>query len=86
MQDLIRETVLGQVIRLVSRGKLFPPPEQRDPSIVQRYMVGLSTSSSGTLETAAEVAPAVEKMDAERGADFQLVDWIENDPEVCCYL
>lgn len=38
MIELFRETACGQLIRLVTRNKLLQYPEERDPSIVERYL------------------------------------------------
>lgn len=80
MQDLIRETVFGRLVHLASGGKLFPPAEQRDPSRLQRYIVTKSASESEASITAA--TDDNEKVNPEKGKDFELIDWIENDPEV----
>ena len=82
MHGLIRETVFGRLVHLASRGKLFPQEEQRDPSRLQRYMMTESASTSETCVQAATDSLEGEKVDTEKGSDFQLVDWIENDPEV----
>ena len=39
MADLMRYTVFGQLLRLVSRGRLLPWPEQTNPSLVEKYLV-----------------------------------------------
>jgi hypothetical protein len=78
MQDLVRETVFGRFVHLASRGKLFAPAEQRDPSKVQRYFLAKSGSSSGTSLNALEG----DKIDREKGSDYELIDWGENDSEV----
>jgi len=92
MQDLIRETVFGRLAHLASGGKFFPPAEQRDPSRVERYMVNnndnKSASGSETSITAADQdVPSNENekkvINPEQGTDFELIDWIENDPEAC---
>lgn len=38
MIELFRETACGQLIRLVTRNKFLQYPEERDPSIVERYL------------------------------------------------
>ena len=38
MADLMRYTVFGHFLRLISRGKLLPWEEQKDSPIVQKYM------------------------------------------------
>ena len=87
MQDLIRETVFGHIVHAASGGKLFAPPEQRDPSLLQKYMITKSSASASgdSLNPFAET-PASEKSDPEKGGDHQLVDWTENDSEVWNYF
>lgn len=36
--DLIRDSPFGHVVRLVSRGKLFPYPEESDPNKWKQYV------------------------------------------------
>ena len=86
MRDLIRETVFGRIVHLVSGGKLFASEEQRDPSRLQRYIVTKSGSSSGTSVLPATDVLEGEKVDQEKGTDYELIDWIENDPEVWKYF
>lgn len=38
MIELFRETACGQLIRLVTRNKVLQYPEEKDPSIVERYL------------------------------------------------
>lgn len=38
MSGLIRDSVFGHCMRLISRGKLFPYPEERDSSIWDTYV------------------------------------------------
>lgn len=38
MSDLIRDTVSGHFLRIVSRGKLLPYAEDRDPSLWKEYV------------------------------------------------
>lgn len=38
MTELIRDTVFGKCLRLVSRGKILPFEEERDPGLVERYI------------------------------------------------
>lgn len=81
MHQLFRETVFGRLVHLASGGKFFPSEEQSDPSRLQRYMKSNSASSSGTSIKSTDV-PEGEKVNPEKGLDFELIDWIENDPEV----
>jgi hypothetical protein len=99
MNNLLRETVFGRLVHLVSGGKFFQPEEQRDPSRLQRYIITKSASTSdesirATANAAndpkgdnekgsdADTLNGGDKVDPEKGNDFQLIDWIENDPEV----
>lgn len=80
MYDTIRETVFGRIVNVTSGGKFFPPEEQRDPSLLQRYTVIKSPSASDpSIQTGTEARVH----DTEKGSDYQLVDWNDNDPEVC---
>lgn len=38
MKELVRDTVVGKLLRLVSRGKILPFEEERDPSFVDQYI------------------------------------------------
>ena len=38
MSDLFRDTIVGKVLRIISRGKLYRFAEERDPSLWQRYV------------------------------------------------
>lgn len=38
MKELMRDTAFGQVMRLISRGKLFQYSEERDPSLWKKYV------------------------------------------------
>ena len=82
MYELLRETIFGRIIHLVSQGKLFSYEEQRDPSRLQRY---IATESAPASETPTETSPHSldhQEADPEKGSDVQLVDWVENDSEV----
>ena len=83
MYDLIRDSFFGRVVYLVSRGSLFVQKEQLDPSLLVPY----STASSGSAsEASVTLGAGLEKdhqKDHEKGRDYQLVDWAENDAEVC---
>ncbi|KAI9789149.1 MAG: hypothetical protein M1833_002766 [Piccolia ochrophora] len=81
MAGLVHDSVFGRLVHLASRGKIFPPAEQRDPSMLQRYAKPVSTSTSETSVGAARDVPEPKATDPEKGSDYQLVDWTENDPE-----
>lgn len=81
MDDLIRETVFGRLVHSVSGGRLFQTVEERDPSILEKYRKSRSaTESEISVNSGANAVDGVKK-DPEKGKDFQLVDWTENDRE-----
>lgn len=47
-------------------------------------MVTKSASTSETSVTEPENASPGEKRNPEKGSDYELIDWLENDPEVQC--
>lgn len=58
--DLIRDSAFGHVVRLVSRGKLFPYPEERDPNLWKRYV---HEEKSGHMALHGSTEPPEEKSD-----------------------
>ena len=46
MKELIRDTTLGHVLRLVTRKRVLPYEEERDPSLWKRY---IDTEKSGRM-------------------------------------
>ena len=83
MYDLIRDSFFGRVVYLVSRGNLFLQQEQLDSSLLAPYS---ATSSGSASEASVTLRAGLEKdhqKDHEKGRDYQLVDWAENDAEVC---
>jgi DHA1 family multidrug resistance protein-like MFS transporter len=38
MTDLFRDTIAGKIARIVSKGKLLPHHEEKDPSIWKKYV------------------------------------------------
>ncbi|KAI9672465.1 MAG: hypothetical protein M1817_003231 [Caeruleum heppii] len=75
MFELIRESVFGQLVHLASAGKLFAREEQLDPSKLDKYAATRSSSTSHS------TSPDGEKIDPEKGRDYQLIEFAENDPE-----
>ena len=73
MKDLFRETIFGRLVRLASGGRFFAYEENLDPSIIEKYAVSDSESSS---RTNLDGSP----MGLEKGKDNRLVEWNENDP------
>ena len=81
MRDLLRETIFGRLVHLASGGKLFQTVEQLDPSKLDRYRTTDSRSTSrNSIEGPADAVGGT-KADPEKGKDFKLVDWTENDQE-----
>ena len=96
MASLIGESTLGRIANLVSGGKLFPPAEHRDPSLLEKFRTSKSpASASGTSVSPDATSPEGENVDLEKvekvtdpenGKDYLLVDWTENDPEVLLHF
>jgi hypothetical protein len=82
MYELFRESFFGRIGHFVSGGKLFLQEEQRDPSRLQRYIVTKSASDSDTSVERHTDELNRENATLEKGKDFELIDWLENDPEV----
>ncbi len=89
--NLFQDTAFGHIVRLISGGKLFAWAEQNDSSVRDRYLhsrrkVYRSGSDSDSPPTnfssSDEEHGNSTDDDAEKGKDFHLVDWIENDPQV----
>ncbi|KAI9844387.1 MAG: hypothetical protein M1837_005588 [Sclerophora amabilis] len=81
MRELLRETVFGRLVNLTSGGKLFQTEEQLDPSILEKYMTSDASSGSEVfVDGAADVNDGT-KIDPEKGKDYKLVDWTQNDQE-----
>jgi DHA1 family multidrug resistance protein-like MFS transporter len=60
MKELFRDTIPGHFLRLVSGGKLFPFPEEEDPSIWKRYV---SKEKSGHMAHHGTMEPEKENKD-----------------------
>jgi DHA1 family multidrug resistance protein-like MFS transporter len=56
--DLIRDSPFGHVVRLVSRGKLFPYPEESDPNLWKQYV---HKEKSGNMAHHGTAAPPEEE-------------------------
>jgi hypothetical protein len=81
MRDLMRETAFGRFANFASRGKIFLPTEQLDPSLLDKYREANPALTSRTsIEGDANVITGIQSL--EKGKDIQLVDWEPNDPEV----
>ena len=88
MLDIIAESTFGRALHVVSRGKLFPTLEQRDPSLLLPYQhkepasPQLETIRSLTrVPTTSSIFSRRLASTSEKGQDYQLVDFTEHDPE-----
>ena len=68
MKDLFRETVLGNVVRLLSGGKFFGYDEAGTVMTLKSYMVPTSERSSNS-----DIKGS--PWDPENGKDARLVEW-----------
>jgi DHA1 family multidrug resistance protein-like MFS transporter len=89
--DLFRDTSCGQILRLISRGKLLQYPEERDPELWKKYIheeksanfakygqVGRPDSDDDSQSN----GNSDERDDPEKGKDKTIITFLENDPEV----
>ncbi|PVI02030.1 MFS general substrate transporter [Periconia macrospinosa] len=58
--DLFRDSTFGQVVRLASGGRVFPYPEERDPSLWEKY---INEEKSGYLAHHGNTQPPEEGQD-----------------------
>lgn len=76
--ELFRDTSFGKISRIISRGKLFPYPEDKNPEIWQRYVdtdMSANMAHHGTTATAEEEAQKQkEKEDGDAGSDESQTD------------
>lgn len=93
--DLFQDTTFGHLVRFISGGKIFGWAEQKDSSVLERYLhshrkLYRSGSDSDYPPTTSATRDGEKgndtDSDAEKGKDFHLVDWIENDPQVGTYV
>lgn len=74
MSSVFQDTLFGICVRFVSRGKWLAWEENHDEDLRMRYIYGdgksEQDSSSGD--------------ELEKGADYKLIDFLENDPKVHC--
>ncbi len=89
--NLFQDTAFGHLVRFISGGKIFAWAEEKDSSVRDLYLRSQRKSyrsGSDSDSTPANFASSDEEHgnstddDAEKGKDFHLVDWIENDPQV----
>jgi len=52
--DLVRDSIFGQLVRLITRNKVFQYPEERDPSLWQKYV---NAEKSGNMASYGQPEP-----------------------------
>ena len=78
MNDIFQDTAFGRVVRFVTRGKVFGWDEYRKDVDIDRYMTHANDIPDPEKDDQSSIDPA----EAEKGLDYFLVDWVENDPKV----
>ena len=73
MKDLFRETLFGNLVRLLSGGKYLAHDDVYDRKTIQGYKTAISESSSASDIKGSSVDP-------EKGKDARLVEWAQDDP------
>lgn len=68
MSGLIRDTAFGQLVRLVTRNRVFQYPEEADPTIWQKY---LDAKKSANLAHHGSTEKPEEGEEPELGADVE---------------
>ena len=56
--ETLRDSFFGQIVRLVTRGKVFQYPEEKDPSIWEKY---INAEKSGNMAHHGSVEPEAER-------------------------
>lgn len=74
MKDLLRETIFGHAVRLLSGGRYLAHDDSYNTSKMQ--LVPPVDS-----ETSSRLGIGGSDLDAEKGKDTKLVEWTENDPQ-----
>ena len=78
MNDIFQDTAFGRVVRFVTRGKVFGWEEYREDVDIDRYMKHATQGEDPEKDDQS----ATDSAEAEKGLDYYLVDWLENDPKV----
>ncbi|KAJ7833122.1 putative caffeine resistance protein [Mycena olivaceomarginata] len=86
VQDLIRDSTIGQIVNYVSGGRLLPYPEQRPGYVVPKHFLLPSSERKQRESTITTLAADIESQkqidDATTVPDPYLVDWDgDSDPE-----
>lgn len=67
MSELFRDTVVGQLLRLVTQRRILQYPEERDPSIWQKYL-NVEKSANMARHGGTTTPPQAEEKDLESGS------------------
>ena len=88
MEDLVRDTAFGHIVRLATRGKTLAYPEESDQALVERYLNSsakrLPVEKDELEKESPERSPSESYV--EKGSDFLMIDWLDHDPQVCLFL
>lgn len=74
MRDLFEDTTFGELVRFVTKGRLLDYPENHDEELRERYINGDGDGEEKSRRTSDE--------EMEKGKDYIMVDFLENDPGV----
>ena len=74
MKDLLQDTAFGRLLCFFSRGRYLQFQEYHDKELLDKY---LSVGGPQSVESNEAV-----NAETEKGENFILIDWIENDPAV----
>ena len=89
MRELIRDSTLGHLLHFISRGRLLGWEEDRDTNTLSRLVsTGDNAGNSSALQhmtvreshSDATIGNSVRNTETEKGADYELIDWLPNDP------
>ena len=78
MSDLFRETIAGQLIRLATGGKFLTYPEERNPSIIEKY---INPEKSGNLARFGSTQPKPLKKEPEKESEKECENESEKEKE-----
>lgn len=81
--NLIRDSAFGQIVRLVSKGRIFPYAEEKDASLLEKYVNEEKTRDYARRSEERASSEGSESEDPEKGRDKRVIDWYgPDDPEV----
>ena len=67
MSDILRDSTFGQLARLVTGGKVFKYPEERDESFYQKYINSEKSANLARTGTASDPPPKDAEKDSNDG-------------------